>query len=153
MIPASRSAGQRKLDTLHRLEHDVDGWVASADPGSGTPHLVPLSFLWDGVTLLVATPSGSRTSRNMRATGTVRIGIGGTRDVVLIEGTVEAVAADALPAEVGDAFAVKADWDPRDESDPYTFFRIRPRRIQAWREAPELKGRELMRDGVWLADD
>jgi hypothetical protein len=26
-----------------------------------------------------------------------------------------------------------------------------PRRIQAWREVNELPGRELMRDGHWLA--
>jgi len=27
---------------------------------------------------------------------------------------------------------------------------IRPRRIQAWREANKLPGRELMRNGRWL---
>jgi hypothetical protein len=33
----------------------------------------------------------------------------------------------------------------------YRWFRISPRRIQAWREVNELPGRELMRDGRWLA--
>jgi hypothetical protein len=33
---------------------------------------------------------------------------------------------------------------------PYRWFRISPRRIQAWREANELAGRELMRDDRWL---
>jgi hypothetical protein len=33
---------------------------------------------------------------------------------------------------------------------PYRWFRITPRRIQAWREANELAGRTLMRDGRWL---
>jgi hypothetical protein len=45
---------------------------------------VPLSFLWDGVTLLISVPSSSPTSRNLHATGKVRIGIGPTRDLVLI---------------------------------------------------------------------
>lgn len=27
----------------------------------------------------------------------------------------------------------------------------RPQRLQAWREANELEGRDLMRDGHWLA--
>jgi len=31
------------------------------------------------------------------------------------------------------------------------WFRISPQRIQAWREVDELPGRELMRDGRWLA--
>jgi hypothetical protein len=31
--------------------------------------------------------------------------------------------------------------------DEYRWFRISPRRIQAWREVDELPNRELMRDG------
>ena len=34
--------------------------------------------------------------------------------------------------------------------DPYVFVRLRPIRIQAWREADELAGRTIMRDGEWL---
>jgi hypothetical protein len=33
---------------------------------------------------------------------------------------------------------------------PYRWFRISPRRIQAWREVNGLADRELMRDGRWL---
>jgi len=33
------------VDTLNRLERDVDAWVATADPENGTPYMVPLSFL------------------------------------------------------------------------------------------------------------
>ncbi|WP_344842904.1 hypothetical protein [Nonomuraea dietziae] len=54
-----------------------------------------------------------------------------------------------VPAEVGDAFAVKTGFDPRELSSPYLYFRIRPERIQAWREVNELEARELMRDGRW----
>jgi hypothetical protein len=52
MTPPARTPGQRKQDTLNRLDHDTDAWVATAGPADGTPHLVPLSFLWDGVTIL-----------------------------------------------------------------------------------------------------
>ncbi|MEU9739920.1 hypothetical protein AB0E12_12100 [Micromonospora chersina] len=41
-------------------------------------------------------------------------------------------------------------FDPRELDEPYQYFLIRPRRIQAWREANELRGRDLMRDGRWL---
>jgi hypothetical protein len=136
-----------------RLEHDIDAWVATADGGSGTPYLVPLSFLWDGTTLLVATPSSSPTSRNLQATGKVRIGIGPTRDLVLIEGTVHALAASEITDEVGDAFAAKTGFDPRQFTDSYIYFRIHPQRLQAWREANELKDRELMLGGHWLVPD
>jgi len=36
------------------------------------------------------------------------------------------------------------------EHTPYRWFRISPRRIQAWREVDELADRELMRNGRWL---
>jgi hypothetical protein len=153
MNPPARPAKQRKQDTLARLERDVDAWVASADPATGTPYLIPLSFLWDGETVLIATPAASPTSRNLRATGKVRLSVGLTRDVVLIEGAVETVAAAELPGEVGDAFAAKTGFDPRRLRDPYLYFRIRPHRIQAWREVNELEGRELLRDGRWLVPD
>jgi Pyridoxamine 5'-phosphate oxidase len=150
MDPPTRSPKQRKQDSLNRLEHDIDAWVATADERSGTPYLVPLSFLWDGATLLIATRSSSPTSRNLQATGKVRLGIGPTRDLVLVEGTVQALAASELPDEVGDAFAAKTGFDPRRLTSPYLYFRIHPQRLQAWREANELEDRELMHDGEWL---
>jgi hypothetical protein len=154
MIPPPRTRQQRKQDALHRLQRDVDAWVATADEGSGTPYLVPLSFLWDGSTLLVATPSSSPTSRNLRATGKVRLGIGPTRDLVLIEGTVQALAAASeIPDRVGDAFAAKTGFDPRELTSSYLYFRIQPQRLQAWREANELEDRELMRGGHWVVPD
>lgn len=105
--PPARTPEQRKLDTLDRLEHDVDAWVATADSGSRTPYLVPLSCLWDGTTLLIATPASSTTSRNLQSTGRVRLGIGPTRDLVLIEGTVQLLVAAEISDEVGYAFAAK----------------------------------------------
>jgi len=149
MTPPPRGGQRRKQDTLARLERDTDAWVATADDG-GIPYLMPLSFLWDGTSLLVATPSSSPTGRNLASTGRVRLGIGPTRDLVLIEGRVRAsTAAAEIPDDVGDAFAAKAGFDPR-QLGGYRYFRILPQRLQAWREANELEGRELMRGGRWL---
>jgi hypothetical protein len=75
--PGPRSRAQRRRDTEHRLAHDVDLWVASAS-ADGAPYLVPLSFDWDGEVLLVATPAGSPTGRNLAATRTTRLGLGRT---------------------------------------------------------------------------
>ncbi|MER7003411.1 pyridoxamine 5'-phosphate oxidase family protein [Dactylosporangium sp. NPDC000555] len=128
-------------DTLRRLAENVDAWIATATP-DGMPYLVPLSFLWDGETLLLATAATSPTARNMLASKDVRIGVGPTRDVVLIHGAVTAVpTAELSPAE-GDAFAEKTGFDPRTLRD-YLYFRVRPLRVQAWREVDEQPGRDI----------
>ncbi|MDV9188496.1 pyridoxamine 5'-phosphate oxidase family protein [Streptomyces sp. SR27] len=148
--PGPRSRAARRRDTAHRLDHDVDVWVATAS-ADGVPYLVPLSFDWDGAALLVATPADSPTGRNLAATGTARLGLGATRDVTMIEGDVEVLEMDALPEERRDRFAARTGFDPFALTTAYRWFRITPRRVQAWREADELRGRELMRDGDWLA--
>jgi hypothetical protein len=152
MVAPPRSRAQRWKDTLDRLDRDVDVWVATADPADGTPYLVPLSFLWDGETLLLSTAVASPTGRNLLATGRVRLGVGETRDVVLVEGTVETLRADELPDGVGDAFAAKTGFDPRRLGDRYRYFRVRPRLVQAWREENELAGRDLLRDGHQITE-
>ena len=122
--------------------------TASAD---GAPHLVPLSFDWDGEALLLATPADSTTGRNLATAGVARVGLGPTRDVTMIDGDVEVLELDALPRDRGDRFAGRTGFDPRTLRTPYRWFRIVPRRIQAWREEDELTDRELMRDGRWTA--
>ncbi len=145
-----RFHAQRRRDTEHRLSHDIDVWVASAS-ADGAPYLVPLSFDWDGEALLMATPTDSPTGRNLAAARSVRLGLGHTRDVSMIEGEVEVLEIDALPPERGDRFAAHTGFDPRALATPYRWFRVTPRRIQAWREVNELPGRELMRGGHRLA--
>jgi hypothetical protein len=147
--PPARTPDQRIRDTLDRLEHDVDAWFATADP-AGLPYLVPLSFLWDGQALLISTARTNPTARFLEATGKVKVALGLTRDVVLIDAEVrEMIPAAEIPAEVGDAFAAKTGFDPRDQR-AYPYFRVVPLQIQAWREVNELAERDLMIDGRWL---
>ncbi|MFE9882346.1 pyridoxamine 5'-phosphate oxidase family protein [Streptomyces sp. NPDC005784] len=143
-----RGLEERLEDTRKRLENDVDLWVASAG-GPGGAHLIPLSFFWDGTAILISTPRGFVTGRNLLADGRVRVGLGLTRDVVIVDGDAEPVDVAELGG-TADAFAAKTGFDPRELDQLYQYFRVRPRRIQAWREANELAGRTLMSDGVWL---
>src|SRR5919199_349436 len=113
-----RSRAQRRRDTEHRLTHDVDLWVASAS-ADGEPYLVPLSFDWDGEALLVATLKDSPTGRNLAASRTVRLGLGHTRDVSMIEGEVDLLEIDVLPQQRCDRFAARTGFDPRAETAPY----------------------------------
>jgi hypothetical protein len=92
----ARSRSQRTIDTLERLRTDVDLWVASASE-DGHAYLVPLSYLWDGSALLIATPRVSRTARNLTRTGWARVALGVTRDVVIVEGPVDAIPIGADP--------------------------------------------------------
>ncbi|MFC9242836.1 pyridoxamine 5'-phosphate oxidase family protein [Streptomyces sp. NPDC057136] len=145
-----RELEERLRDTRARLEGDVDLWVATSGSPGGV-HLIPLSFLWDGTTFLVSTPRTSITSRNLVADDRVRLSFGPTRDVVIVDATAEPVNIADLAPGTGEAFAAKTGFDPREpDEQAYRFFLIRPRRIQAWREANELRGRDLMRDGRWL---
>lgn len=146
-MPPARSSEQRKQDVLDRLANDVDAWVASA--GDGAPWLVPLSFLWTGEELVFSTTASSPTGRNLRPGAPVRVGLGPTRDVILIDGTVRVTPlAEVSPKLAGD-FAAAAGFDPREDKDSL-YLHVRPQRLQAWREVNELKGRTLIRDGRWL---
>ena len=149
-VAPARDREQRTRDTLLLLEQEIDAWIATADDRSGTPYLIPLSFLWDGSTLLIATFATGPTARNLRSTGKIRLGLGATRDVVLIEGTTEPLETKSISPEIGDAFAAKTGFDPRRPDSPFLYFRVTPRRIQAWREENELKDREIMRNGAWV---
>lgn len=144
----ARSREQRKQDALDRLEQDEDAWVSTASQ-AGVPTLVPLWFVWDRGTLLMATRRTNPTAVNVTPAGQARIAVGHTRDVVLIEATAEAIEGAGLAPESGDAFAAKFDWDPRN-SPAWVYLRFTPTAIRAWRETNEQAGRELMADGRWL---
>lgn len=151
MTTERRTAEQRKADTLAKLTGSAaDCWVASA-PTTGPGYLVPLSLHWTGERLVIAVESTSITARNILDTRSARVGLGQTRDVVMIDAVLEAEhpAADA-PADIADGYASQSDWDPRRAPEGYVYLVLRPTRIQAWREVGELVGRTLMREGSWL---
>jgi hypothetical protein len=84
------------------------------------------------------------------AGGGVWLGIGSTRDVVVVEGAVDTVPAGVEPS-LEEAYAAGADWDPRTVEGEYVYLRVRPQTILAWREENELPGRRIMEGGAWLA--
>ncbi|HEY6075795.1 MAG TPA: hypothetical protein VIV36_03080 [Gaiella sp.] len=145
MRPAPRSRTERKADTLALLRAEVDCWVASADE-VGNAHLVPLSQYWDGAAFVIATPRSSPTATNLLRAGVARLGVGPTRDVVLVDGRVTEGVDDATAASHAEHTGFDARTDPGD----YVHLRVTPTEIRAWREANELSGRLLMRDGTWL---
>jgi hypothetical protein len=146
---AVRSASQRRADTLARLEGDIDVWVATAS--AGEPHLVPLSLAWDGTHVILATPATSPTARNTAATASVRLALGPSRDVTIIDAAGEVVSCADAPAPVANCYATRTGWDPRDEDVPHVFLIATPRVVRAWNSVAELTGRTIMRDGRWTS--
>jgi len=145
MRPEPRPRAQRIADAQARLAQEIDCWVASADE-AGNAHLVPFSYAWLDGTVVIAMPPANRTAVNLLRAGVARLALDGTRDVVLIDGTVSEGVDDATRA----AYAARAGWDPRSELAEAGWLRITPTRIQTWREANELQGRTVMQDGAWL---
>ena len=149
-VQEPRTREERIRDVLVRFEQDVDAWVSTAS-AAGEPYLLPLSFLWHEGELLFSTDERSQTVRNLRESPRVHVGIGLTRDVVLVSGVARLVPSAELPGELGDAFAMKAGFDPRAASvGSYVYVFVRPVRIRAWREVDELAGQVVMKDGSWV---
>ncbi len=126
----------------------IDVWVATASD-TGAAHLVPVSLAWVSERVLIAVEAASVTARNIEASGKARLAVGPTRDVVMIDAALERSVDVADDEALGTAYVAQADWDPRG-STGYVFLVLRPVRVQAWREANEMSGRTLMRDGRWL---
>lgn len=153
--PGPRTREQRRADTLAMLSSPVrDVWVATASTapdGTPVPYLVPLTLAWIDDRVVLAIEATSRTGRNLLATGTARLSLGGTRDVVMIDAVLErSVPVVDAPPEIAEGYAAQADWDPRPGGDDDVYLVLRPQRVQAWREVEEITGRVLMRDGAWL---
>lgn len=149
-MEAPRTIAQRKADTLARLGNDVDCWVPSAS-ATGEAYLIPLSFVWYQNAIVMATLAGSLTVRNLRRAGHCRVALDGTRDVVLVEGPIAIIATAEIAPDIAAAFKTAAGFDPHQSAQDYVYILLTPRQIRAWREENELAGREIMRDGQWLA--
>ena len=148
-MAAARDRETRKADTLAMLATPaIDVWVATAST-AGAPYLVPVSLAWVEERVVIAVERSSVTARNLTASGEARLAVGPTRDVVMIDAVLEKAVDVAADDALGVAYVAQADWDPRC-STGYLFLVLRPVRVQAWREANELPGRTLMRDGTWL---
>jgi hypothetical protein len=150
-----RTRELRRADTLAKLSAPAaDVWVATAAAdadGNASPYLVPLSMAWLDERVVLATEADSVTARNIISQGRARLGLGPTRDVVMIDAELEQVyGLDEVPAGLARRYAMQADWDPRESGGQMRFLVLPPQRIQAWREVNELAERTLMRGGAWI---
>lgn len=148
-MAANRTTAERASAARRRLATEPNVWVATASE-AGRPHLVPLSLAWDGVSILVATPTANPTSRNIAATGNARASLADADDVVILDTSATVTALGVLDDAVVATFVERTGWDPRDESSDWSMLTLTPRTVLAWNGISETDGRTIMADGVWL---
>lgn len=146
-IPA-RSLAERRQDAQTQLRGGGHCWLATSSDGHG-PHLIPVSFWWDGAGLTTATFDDSVTARNIRAQPRVRVSVGTTTDVLMIDAVAAIVPVAGIDPDEADGYARASRTDPR-KIPGFTYVRLAPRRMQAWRNPAEFAGRTVMRGGRWL---
>ena len=152
-LMASRSSNERKADALAKLEAiEANVWVASGSP-TGAVHLIPMTHTWNGTQVVLATEPMSRTVANVTANPRVRLALGETRDVVMIDAIfVEAVPKAEAPVALADAYSTQAGWDPRTDGDDYVFLLLRPSASRYGGKPKTLPGAPLCAAGHGWSD-
>ena len=145
----ARSVPERCAAARERLGSPGNLWLATSD-GQG-PHLIPVSYWWDGTQLTTATFEDSRTHRNARVQPNVRVSLGTTTDVLMIDATAAVVTVADIDAAAADGYARTSGVDPRSVPG-WVYLRLAPQRMQLWSGPAEFSGRTIMRDGAWLDD-
>jgi general stress protein 26 len=148
---ATRLPEERKADALSKLTAtEANVWVASTSL-TGVVHLVPVTHTWNGSQIVLATGPLSRTVANVTANPRVRLALGETRDVVMIDAVlVETITTSEASAVLAEGYAAQAGWGPQTDSADYVYLVFEPERIQVWTEAEDPAGRTIMRGGQWL---
>ena len=117
----------------------------------GGVHLVPVTHTWNGSQHVLSTEPGSRTVANATANPWVRLALGETRDVVMVDAVlVAAIPAAEASAAVADGYASQAGWDRGRTLASTSIWSSGPNASRCWREDEDLAGRTVMRNGAWV---
>lgn len=136
---------------LAALSTNRDLWIATADR-KGSPHLIAASSWWHDNQVTITTSSASRTAQNLVEVGAARLALGSPEDVIVLDvELVGRVPVGEADSQLGDGFAAAVGWDPRTIDPGWSFYHLKPRRIQAYRGYDELPGRDVMRNERWVS--
>jgi hypothetical protein len=144
----ARSLRERREAALERLRVGGNLWLATA--GNHGPHLIPVSYWWDGSQLTTSTLENSRTLVNIRTQPKIRAAAGSPTDVLMIDATATVMAADDVSEAAKDGYA-RASGILR-ATPGFVYIQLRPERMQVWKGPAEFADRTIMRAGVWLED-
>jgi PPOX class probable F420-dependent enzyme len=111
-----------------RLQTEQNLWLATVRP-AGSPHLVPIWFVWVAGKIYLCTNADSVKVRNLKQNPRVSIALENGSQPVVIEGQAQLI--EQAEAAVVGAFQHKYDWDITSD-DTYTqVIEIEPERIRA----------------------
>src|ERR1044071_4772787 len=145
----SRDVATRKKDVLKVLASQGHYWLCTGDI-RGRPHMIGVSAIWSDDELLVTTLGTSRTARNMEMNHDVVLAHGDPGDAIVVQAGVIESSPVADSPQLLATWKKVMGWDPSELGD-WTFFRLRPTRIQAFRGYEEIEGRDVMVRSRWLA--
>lgn len=110
----------------HRLETSRNLWLATVRP-NGSPHLVPIWFVWLDRKAYICTSAESVKARNIRTNPQVAFALEDGNDPVLIEGTARIL--ESMSPEVVAAFQQKFDWNIRTDETYNAIIEITPLKV------------------------
>lgn len=111
---------------IQRLETARNLWLATVR-SDGSPHLVPIWFVWHQDQAYICTSLSSVKARNISKNSRVIFALEDGDDPVVIEG--EAKILKDVPSEVVSAFQMKFDWDIRGDPTYNVVVEITPTRL------------------------
>jgi F420H(2)-dependent biliverdin reductase len=91
-----------------RLQTEPNLWLATVRP-NGTPHLVPIWFVWLNGKIYLCTGADSVKARNLRGQPQVSIALEDGSQPVVMEGSAHFIG--RVDQSVVEAFRLKYDWD------------------------------------------
>ena len=111
-----------------RLQTEQNLWLATVRP-NGTPHLVPIWFVWVAGKIYLCTGADSVKVRNLMQNPRVSIALEDGTKPVVIEG--QARPMGRPPAAVIDAFQHKYDWNIQTDGEYDQVIEIEPAKIRS----------------------
>lgn len=116
-----------------RLASARNYWVASVRP-DGLPHAAPVWGIWLEGAFYFATDRLSRKGRNLTRKPGIAVHLESGDDVVMLEGSAEAVTDRDVLEHFADTYDAKYQFRPDPDSTGNVVYALRPRVIFAWIE-------------------
>jgi PPOX class probable F420-dependent enzyme len=128
-------AGQLPWEwAVERLAAARNYWVVTTRD-DGRPHAIPVWGLWLDGAVLFSTDPQSVKGRNLASRPDVVIHLESGDETVVVEGRAERVTGAELPSDFVDAYDAKYGHRVDTSNPAFAFYRVRPERVLAWREA------------------
>ena len=113
--------------TERRLQTEQNLWLATVRP-NGSPHLVPIWFVWMAGKIYLCTGADSVKVRNLMQNPQVSIALEDGSKPIVLEGRARPIG--AAPQPVIEAFKKKYDWNISTDSEYNQVVEIEPKRMR-----------------------